>query len=241
MPLKIIIPSHNRADRVFAKNLLVDPILFVAESQREEYAKHNKDVEIVTHSDKLIGLIPKRNEIIKTFGDSFMVDDDVFAFRRMYVEEGESQQIKDPKIVTQKIFELYELAKMMDMKLYGFTKNPRPVHYRENKMFSLSQSITGCAYGVMKDIGFGWPLAFQLKEDLLISGLNKYYNRANLIDMRYVFIQKDTMKNPGGLSDIRTQKKERENIDLLKKYFGQSVQRKTEKKASFNVILKYRY
>ena len=34
MPCKIVIPSHKRHDRVFAKKLVNDPIICVAESQR---------------------------------------------------------------------------------------------------------------------------------------------------------------------------------------------------------------
>ena len=33
MPCKIVIPSHKRHDRVFAKKLVNDPIICVAESQ----------------------------------------------------------------------------------------------------------------------------------------------------------------------------------------------------------------
>ena len=37
MILKIVIPSHKRHDRVFAKKLVLDPIICVAESQADLY------------------------------------------------------------------------------------------------------------------------------------------------------------------------------------------------------------
>lgn len=61
MPCKIVIPSHKRHDRVFAKKLVNDPIICVAESQADLYQQFNPECEIVTHPDDVMGLIPKRN------------------------------------------------------------------------------------------------------------------------------------------------------------------------------------
>ena len=69
MPCKIVIPSHKRHDRVFAKKLVNDPIICVAESQADLYQQFNPECEIVTHPDDVMGLIPKRNWMAKHFGD----------------------------------------------------------------------------------------------------------------------------------------------------------------------------
>lgn len=90
MPCKIVIPSHKRHDRVFAKKLVNDPIVCVAESQADLYREFNPDCEIVTHPDDIIGLIPKRNWMAKYFGELFMLDDDVHACKTLYAEKGES-------------------------------------------------------------------------------------------------------------------------------------------------------
>ena len=79
MPCKIVIPSHKRHDRVFAKKLVNDPIICVAESQADLYQQFNPECEIVTHPDDVIGLIPKRNWMAKHFGELFMLDDDVLS------------------------------------------------------------------------------------------------------------------------------------------------------------------
>ena len=79
MQLRIVIPSHKRHDRVFAKKLVNDPIICVAESQADLYRQFNPDCEIVTHPDDVIGLIPKRNWMAKHFKNLFMLDDDVHA------------------------------------------------------------------------------------------------------------------------------------------------------------------
>ena len=95
MPCKIVIPSHKRHDRVFAKKLVNDPIICVAESQADLYQQFNPECEIVTHPDDVMGLIPKRNWMAKHFGELFMLDDDVHACKPIYVEKGEPSRIKD--------------------------------------------------------------------------------------------------------------------------------------------------
>lgn len=75
MSLKIVIPSHKRHDRVFAKKLVLDPIICVAESQADLYRQYNPECEIVTHPDDVVGLIPKRNWMAKHFGELMMLDE----------------------------------------------------------------------------------------------------------------------------------------------------------------------
>ena len=94
MPCKIVIPSHKRHDRVFAKKLVNDPIICVAESQADLYQQFNPECEIVTHPDDVIGLIPKRNWMAKHFGELFMLDDDVHACKAIYAEKGEPCRVK---------------------------------------------------------------------------------------------------------------------------------------------------
>ena len=121
MSLPIVIPSHKRHDKVFAKKLVLNPIICVAESQADLYRQYNPDCEIVTHPDDVIGLIPKRNWMAKHFGELFMIDDDVHAVKNLVVEKGEPGVIRDPERVTEIINSLYELACMLDVHLFGFT------------------------------------------------------------------------------------------------------------------------
>lgn len=100
MQLRIVIPSHKRHDRVFAKKLVNDPIICVAESQADLYRQFNPDCEIVTHPDDVVGLIPKRNWMAKHFGNLFMLDDDVHACKSICVEKGEPSRIKDKNEIT---------------------------------------------------------------------------------------------------------------------------------------------
>jgi len=226
MPCKIVIPSHKRHDRVFAKRLVNDPIICVAESQAELYRAFNPDCEIVTHPDSVVGLVPKRNWMARHFGDLFMLDDDVDACKRLYAEKGESARLRGKDEVTRVIQELYELACLLDVHLFGFTSRVSPVMYDETCYLSLSRMVTGCSYGVRYNENVWWNEELRLKEDFWISCWMKYRERRVLTDLRYNFEQRSTFVNAGGLSAIRNVEEERRSILLMRKCFGEVIRLK---------------
>lgn len=227
--VKVVIPSHKRADRVKTLKLVPDAILCVEEAQVEEYRRHNPGVEVVAHPNDVVGLVPKRNWMAKHFGDLFMLDDDVTIFRRIYIEAGESAPIRDPKVIRQRIEELHELAVLLGVHLYGFGKKVTPTMYNEFEPISLRTCVTGCSYGVIANENTVWNEAFQLKEDFFISCYVKHKERVVLVDNRYNFTQENTMTNSGGLAAIRNQETERENVLRLRQFFGEVVSMKKAK------------
>ena len=250
MSLPIVIPSHKRHDKVFAKKLVLNPIICVAESQADLYRQYNPDCEIVTHPDDVIGLIPKRNWMAKHFGELFMIDDDVHAVKNLVVEKGEHGVIRDPERVTEIINSLYELACMLDVHLFGFTSRISPVMYDESGFYSLSKMITGCSYGVRYNKNVWWNEEIKLKEDFWISCYMKYKERRILTDLRYNFSQKSTFVNAGGLAAFRNQEEERRSILFIKKNFGDSIQLKgatnngkdkTKQMVEYNISCKFRF
>ena len=250
MPLKIVIPSHKRHDKVYTKKLVKDPIICVAESQADIYRRYNPDCEIVTHPDDVIGLIPKRNWMAKHFKDLFMLDDDVHVLKSLIIEKGESGVIRDPNKVTQIIENLYELSIMLNVHLFGFTSRISPVMYDETAYLSLSKMITGCAYGVRYNKNTWWSEDIKLKEDFWISCYMKYKERKILTDLRYNFSQKGTFVNAGGLAAIRNQAEERKSILYIKKHFGDSInlkgatnngKDKTKQLVEYNITCKFKF
>lgn len=250
MSLPIVIPSHKRHDRVFAKRLVLNPIICVAESQADLYRQYNPDCEIVAHPDDVIGLIPKRNWMARHFGELFMIDDDVHAVKNLVVEKGEPGVIRDPGKVTEIINSLYELACMLDVHLFGFTSRISPVMYDESGFYSLSKMITGCSYGVRYNKNVWWNEEIKLKEDFWISCYMKYKERRILTDLRYNFSQKSTFVNAGGLAAFRNQEEERRSILFIKKNFGDSIQLKgatnngkdkTKQMVEYNISCKFRF
>lgn len=141
---------------------------------------------------------------------------------------------------------MHDLAKIMGVSLFGFTKNPRPEYYDPFKPFVFNQMITGCAYGVIKSENTHWNEELKLKEDFWISGIVKYYERKILVDTRFNFNQKDTFVNVGGLAEIRNELTEMENMLLIKKHFGDSIKIKREQskaklKKKYNISFNFRF
>lgn len=249
-PLRIVIPSHKRHDRVFAKYLVTDPVICVAESQKDLYKRFNPDCEIVTHPDDVIGLIPKRNWMAKHFGNIFMLDDDVHTCKYLAADYGDCSVIKDREKVTRIIHELYDLAEVLDVHVFGFTNRTTPMMYEENAWLSFSKMITGCSYGVRYKKGVTWwNEDLKLKEDFWISCFAKFKERRILTDLRYSFSQKDTFVNPGGLSAFRNVEEERRSILLIRKHFGECIQMKggacnngkgsTKQMVEYNISVKF--
>lgn len=225
---KIVIPSHKRADRVYTASLLNNPIICVAESQREEYERYNPEAEIVCHPDSVVGLIPKRNWMVEHFGDIFMLDDDISCLKLNYVDIDDilPNSTKDKDFIEGVIYSLYDLAKCIGVNVFGFPHLTAPLQYDEFAPLSLSRNITGCSYGMMQNDHLRWNEDMKVKEDMWISCLAKYYDRKVLVDNRYTFNQKNTMVSSGGLAGVRNQDSEDKSILILKKHFGSSVKLK---------------
>lgn len=226
MTLRIVIPSHKRHDRVFAKYLVEDPIICVAKSQADLYRQFNPDCEIVTHPDDIVGLVPKRNWMAKHFRELFMLDDDVCACKRLYAEKGEAARVRDRAEITAVIRNLHDIACLLDVHLFGFTSRISPVMYDETNWLCLDKMVTGCSYGVRYNKNTWWNEELRLKEDFWISCYVKHTERRVLTDLRYNFEQKATFVNAGGLSAIRNQDEERRSILLMRRYFGGAIRLK---------------
>lgn len=230
MSCKIVIPSYKRESNVRTVEVVNDAIICVSESEVGKYKEFNPRNEIVAHPDSIKGLIPKRNWMLNHFKDLFMLDDDISSFCTFYHEIGESMQIKDKAYVNQKIYELNELAKLMNIPLYGFARQSNPVAFKESKWFTLEKTITGCSYGAIKPAEgmpkLYWNEELTLKEDFWISCLTKYHYRKILVDNRFFFTQEDTFVNSGGLAEFRNNLTEMNNILELKRTFGEVIQLK---------------
>lgn len=229
--IKIVIPSHKRADRVATKEIVKDAIICVAESQADEYRQYNPNNEIVTHPDSIKGLVPKRNWMVQKFGELFMMDDDITGIKKCYGNMEERAKVDtDPERNYRRIQELYDMAKCFGVSLFGFSPNFSPLHYNEFKPIRLDLKITGCSYGVIKSKNTWWPEDLKVKEDFWISGLIKFTERRILVDTRFYACQKNTFDSGGGgLSEIRNTATEKESMLKIKEAFGDCVSLKRDK------------
>jgi len=220
--IKIICPSSGRAKTVYTK--IEGMILFVDESEFDEYEKYNHDIEIQTHTG-LNNLSKIRQFIYEKFGDVFMVDDDIVKVQKLYRTIDQDLTPKESKNIIQAA---YETSKSIDAFLFGFNNDPNPTHYNQHKPFQLNSYINGCAFGLRKNKQLYFDGNTTACESHWINLLNAYHNRFCFIDKRFHFRQKanSTFTAPGGQSLKRTLESERLDTLFLKKKFGDSVKLK---------------
>ena len=222
MDLKIVIPSHKRADRILTTGAVDGAILCVEESQAMVYKACNPKIEIVTHPDSIKGLARKRDWIIKHFGDVFMLDDDIDHLVRLYTEKGESSRV-EPDLARQIILQTAQACKDAGAFVFGFSTSPAPVSYNSLNPIQLSGYVTGCAHGVLSGSKLWYNPDIICNEDFWISCLNAYFHRMIWKDTRYYFSQKDTFVNRGGLAEFRNVDAEEKDFNLLRKVFGEEI------------------
>jgi hypothetical protein len=223
--MKVTILSHKRHDVVTTTKVVNDACLIVPKSQEELYKEHNPNVEIVTHSDDIIGISAKREWTKNKFGDVFMLDDDIKAMRRTYLPPKESREKLSPDEVTGILFDTYFMLKeQTDIKYFGFSKSPSPLHYNVTRPIMMNGFIQGCAMGIINDDRLHFPnIPTMIGEDEYMCLLNLHYNRKMWIDKRFFFEFKTNNYNIGGCEDIRNEESTLESYKHLKKSFGNSI------------------
>ena len=97
-PIKVLIASHKRADRITTHEKVANSIICIPEGQFGEYRERCPDTEIVTHPDSVIGLSWKRQWMMEHFGDAFHLDDDLAFMKRIYTETGEEDKLSPEEI-----------------------------------------------------------------------------------------------------------------------------------------------
>tara|TARA_B110000902_G_scaffold81540_1_gene96763 strand:+ start:358 stop:1098 length:741 start_codon:yes stop_codon:yes gene_type:complete len=240
--MQVYSPSYKRSDGVKTHKLIPNVIYCVAEFEAEKYLK--KGYNVITMPDKVQGNISRvRNwmldNVIKEKG--IIIDDDIEGFKRWTIIDGK------PKIVDADIMEFIEFGfwhcEEFGAKLWGLNIIGDKGSYREYSPFSLTNPISGSFMGFINN-----PLRFDeripLKEDYdySIQNLNIY---RKLLRFNHTFMIKKDHGNLGGCADMRTMAREKEQLKLLQKKWGNKIikidttQRgKKKKNFDFNPIIK---
>ncbi len=225
--IKIVIPSHLRYDRVKTTKAIANCILCVPESQAALYKEYNKNTEVVSHPDSIIGLTPKRQWIYEHFGNVFQVDDDMTQMSRVYTGKGEHTRVPK-KLAYELIQQAGYIAHDLGIYLFAFSKSPMPTAFNPLNPIKLSGTVMGGAFGLLEGSKLHFNTDLILTEDYWISGLNAHYHRMCYIDERFTFKFSNTFANKGGCAAYRTTTKELEDTLKLKRYFGDVVQIKQD-------------
>jgi hypothetical protein len=225
--VKVVVPSYKRAEAIRVLSVVPQGILCVPDSQEAQYREHNREAEIVTHPDTVVGLARKRQWISEHFGSVLMLDDDVTAFYRLYRDSGALTPIRvDRETTWAMIQETARMAKDLGAFLFGFSSVSDQRNYRPQTPFKLSGYVNGCAFGLLAGSKVFFHPESVAVEDYFGSLINAYHHRTAFIDTRFAFGQYKTFKNPGGLSEFRSLESEERDLKFLRRMFGEVVQQK---------------
>lgn len=226
--IKIVIPSHLRADRVVTKNAISNAIICVPESQADDYKKFNPECEVVAHPDSIKGLTLKRQWIYEQFPNVFMIDDDIKAINRLYIEKAESSKLT-PDEAYDIIQFIGNVAKLTGAYLFGLNKNGSPAQFNELKPISRNYIINGCI-GLLEGSKLFFHEKAVVSEDYWITAYNAYVHRYCYVDLRFSIVGSKTFGNPGGCASYRTMDQEKIDTLWLREMFGEAISLKKDTK-----------
>ncbi len=219
MDIKIVSPTIGRYDNVITKDVVDDLILICPESEKDLYVKHNPFNEVIAHPEKCRGISAVRQWIIETFGNVFMLDDDIHQVHNMYRMEGESyvlnkQQTKDI------IYQNFDMAKQLGVFYWGFTNMRRPVQYYPQNPFALVGYINGSNIGFLEGHNLHYDQRISDADDYFMACYNVYKHRKMFIDNRFAFNTKENFKASGGASTYRNSLTMKDDTLLLREMLG---------------------
>jgi hypothetical protein len=227
MEVKIVIPSHRRADRVRTAAIVPGAIICVPKSQEPAYKRHNPGCEIVTHPDDVAGLAPKRNWIYEKLGNVIMLDDDLTRFSRLYLEANSLRSSRvSPKETVAIIQQTAYTARQLGAYVFGFSSVADARNFKPQKPFRLTGYCNGSSFGLLKGSRVFFHKDAIAVEDYFASLVNAYYHRYAFFDLRFGFVQQRTFKNLGGQSEFRNKASEEHDYKFLRRMFGNVVQQR---------------
>jgi hypothetical protein len=234
------IPSHKRADRVTTLKMCPEALVFVPESQLEDYKKHIPEEKLISHPDSIIGLTPKLNWMLRWARehdyDVFEKLDDDFQYARWCFGTSE-------KLTTEEFMQLSRNLIQMSIDsntpLHTCAETPDVRKSTVNQPFDFFTPRMGYFGLVLK--GFE-PIHFDerfiLKQDfdLAFQVIHKYGRMVT--DNRWGIAMTGVGTNQGGCADYRNESKELEMIKLLGKKWGHDYFRASQSKRFGNFTVK---
>jgi hypothetical protein len=219
---EVVIISHGRADNVITKKNVANCKLVVCKKDYDIYKEFNKDIEIIAGPEEL-GIMQNTKFCSDYFGDVFILNDDISCVMASY------KKINEKNVLTKEeaydvIQNAYCIAKLLDVKIFGFADAASPIRYKVNKPFLLSGFIRGHAYGLIKGHEFDFSSDFELATDFYLSLQNAYLYRKCFIDTRFSFVAKYISE--GGLAYARNKDEIQKQYAKLRFLYGDAIKRK---------------
>jgi hypothetical protein len=225
--IPIIILSHKRWDTIITHKIVKDALVSIPKSQLPLYKEYNPHLNYITHDDNIIGLNAKIQHLYDTFGDMWILDDDILYIYRNYYEKGYTQDQLNlsPEEVYNLLQDIYHICKDANIYLAGISR----LHSNATtglKPISLTEFIVSACMMLRKNEYFYFIPELLDNPDMWINLLNAYYYRISYCDLRFRVKQFGTNQAKGGCAEFRTPEQKKKNYILLRKYFGEAVQLK---------------
>jgi hypothetical protein len=214
----IVCPTHGRAGEVTAfKTFGPDLLLCVAESQLPFYREAYPDGRFDVHPDSVKGLIAKVKWMHARYGGYFRVDDDASPM----IDHSSGEKVK-PSTAVQVVHRNADLAEQLGVYMFGFTELSKPVYWSGHKPYKLAGELEGGKCGFLPGHQIWWPDDLEpFIDDIWACGLNAFYHRKCLIDLRYAI--PTTVGQKGGLAASRTTHRVWEAAARLRDAFGETI------------------
>ena len=230
MQTRFVIPSRKRPfDCLFAENLIPEATIVVHESEFKEYKEVlSTDKNLYTH--KLDNIARIRQWILDEFKEECIVfvDDDL-KFAQCHVGE-KVRKITDENAIKQIIMNAAQIAKDLDISLFGFTRRPAPMHFKPFDPFEFCKSLVAGTWGI---IGRKYRFDSNLttREDIDISMQSLLEDRIMFIDTRFYFQHGNLVtRGEGGNQGVRTHKSEIKDMNIIANKWGKLVDLQKKKK-----------
>jgi hypothetical protein len=115
-----------------------------------------------------------------------------------------------------------DLAEQLGVFMFGFTELSKPVYWSGHKPYKLAGELEGGKCGFLPGHQIWWPDDLEpFIDDIWACGLNAFYHRKCLIDLRYAI--PTTVGQKGGLAASRTTHRVWEAAARLRDAFGESI------------------
>ena len=217
--IKYYAPTYKRPDGCFTQKYLPFVKYVVAEFEAEDYLRNGLDCWVVPDSAQ--GNLCRIRNYILDHGDSdkiVIVDDDM-----KYIAQWQKQ--KQIRLSADQFLEFcemaYNLVDELDIKFWGLNLLPDKGAYREYTPFAFTATIGG-PFQAFNNLDLRYDENLPLKEDydLSLQVLNKYRRTMRFNAYHYVV---DQHINKGGCANYRTLAREKEQLVLLQKKWGNDI------------------
>lgn len=224
--LEFCIPSYKRPEKIQTLELFPDAVVFVAESEEEEYKKNNPSARIKTVPDKVQGNLCRiRNYILDVMAGNAIVilDDDISAIKHLTVrgERKTWEKVENEKLPG--IFcQFAEITEEWGFDYFGLQCNSDIMVSRLITPFSTVSYIGGPVQGILPTNKCRYDERLYLKEDYDMTLQQCNVKRGCLRFNLYCYNAKQS-KQKGGCASYRSIEEEKRQLELLRQKWGGKI------------------